>query len=133
MDRTAFYAALHARSCTLFGTSLSQGQVNTLDAIIDESARLALPISLAAYCMVTAYHDLRRRRRKPWHVQDERVDARPQDALAELRSVGDLLSARPGPLGRVFSWGGAFMSHGVAASQWKPLETKESQLQHSAT
>lgn len=58
MDRTAFYAALRARSCTLFGTSLSQGQVDTLDAIIDEADKLGLPVSHAAYCMATAYHEV---------------------------------------------------------------------------
>lgn len=58
MDRAAFYAALRSRACALFGTSLSQGQVTTLEAILDEGERLALPISHVAYCMASAYHEV---------------------------------------------------------------------------
>jgi len=58
MDRTAFFAALRGRACTLFGAALSQGQVDTLGAILDEAVSTPLPVSHVAYCMATAYHEV---------------------------------------------------------------------------
>ena len=39
MNRSAFYAALRRRSSGVFGTSLSQKQVDGLNAILDEAER----------------------------------------------------------------------------------------------
>jgi len=58
MDRTAFYAALRSRASTLFGTSLSQGQVNTLTAILDEAERRGLILTHLAYVLATPYHEV---------------------------------------------------------------------------
>lgn len=58
MDRAKFYAALRSRANTLFGTSLSQGQVNALDAMLDEASRRGLPLRHLAYVMATAYHEV---------------------------------------------------------------------------
>lgn len=39
MDRAAFYAALRSRTNTLFGTSLSQGQVDGINSLLDACER----------------------------------------------------------------------------------------------
>jgi putative chitinase len=53
MDRTAFYAHLRRRDSGVFGTSLSQKQVQGIEAILDEGDRL--PLSWLAYALATAY------------------------------------------------------------------------------
>lgn len=53
MNRAAFYAALRARNSGVFGTSLSQTQVNGVEAILD--AGEGLPLSHLAYALATAY------------------------------------------------------------------------------
>ena len=58
MDRTAFYVVLRSRASALFGTSLSQGQVNTLDAILDEAERRGLILTHLAYVLATPYHEV---------------------------------------------------------------------------
>lgn len=58
MDRAAFYAALRSRANTLFGTSLSQAQVTTLDLILDESERRGLILPYLSYALATTYHEV---------------------------------------------------------------------------
>jgi len=58
MDRAKFFAALRSRDCGLFGTSLSQGQVATLDLMIDEGERRGLPLTHLSYVMATPYHEV---------------------------------------------------------------------------
>lgn len=58
MDRAKFFAALRSRDCGLFGTSLSQGQVATLDLMIDEGERRSLPLTHLSYVMATPYHEV---------------------------------------------------------------------------
>ena len=58
MDRAKFFAALRSRDCGLFGTSLSQGQVATLDLMLDEGERRGLPLTHLAYVMATPYHEV---------------------------------------------------------------------------
>lgn len=58
MQRRDFYAALRSRGNTLFGASLSQPQVNTLDAILDEAARRGTPLKQLAYVLATTYHEV---------------------------------------------------------------------------
>ncbi|MEL8056274.1 MAG: hypothetical protein AAGK66_08975 [Pseudomonadota bacterium] len=53
MNRQAFYAALRKRDSGVFGTSLSQGQVETVEAILDAGSHL--PLSHLAYALATAY------------------------------------------------------------------------------
>ena len=55
MDKQKFFAALRKRDSGLFGTSLGKGQVEGIEAIL--SAARGLPVSYAAYCLGTAYHE----------------------------------------------------------------------------
>ena len=43
MNKTAFFAALRARDSGVFGTSLSQRQVDGIEALLDEGRHLPLP------------------------------------------------------------------------------------------
>ncbi len=54
MDRAKFYAELR-RSPVLFGKSLSQGQVESLEAMLDEGLRRRVELHQLAYIMATAY------------------------------------------------------------------------------
>jgi putative chitinase len=54
MNKAAFYAALR-KSKVLFGTSLSQAQVDTLEAILDQCAGMSVPH--VAYILATGYHE----------------------------------------------------------------------------
>ncbi len=55
MDRAAFYAALQKRDSGLFGTSLSQSQVNGLERLLKYYA--SDPIEFLAYDLATSYHE----------------------------------------------------------------------------
>ena len=55
MNRTAFYAALRQRNSGLFGTSLTQAQVDGLERLL--SAVNGRPISHASYLLGTAFHE----------------------------------------------------------------------------
>jgi putative chitinase len=54
MNKPAFYAALR-KSKAVFGTSLSQAQVDVLNAILDQCK--GMPAPHVAYIMATAYHE----------------------------------------------------------------------------
>lgn len=58
MDRAKFFAALRARDCGLFGSSLSSSQVTILDLMLDEGERRGLPLTHLAYVMATPYHEV---------------------------------------------------------------------------
>ena len=58
MDRSKFYAALRARSSGVFATSLSQGQVAGLEALLSEIQAAGLPLRQAAYVLATPYHEV---------------------------------------------------------------------------
>jgi putative chitinase len=53
VKKAAFYAALRARKSGVFGTSLSQAQVDGIEAIL--AAGSELPLSHLAYALATAY------------------------------------------------------------------------------
>ena len=55
MNRTAFYAALRKRNSGVFGTSLTQGQVRGMDAILDEAETRETPLRHLAYILATPY------------------------------------------------------------------------------
>jgi hypothetical protein len=57
MDRSRFYAALRSRANTLFGTSLSQPQVDRLEAILTRLDAKRIELAQAAYILGTAYHE----------------------------------------------------------------------------
>ncbi|CAI2936236.1 hypothetical protein [Aminobacter niigataensis] len=57
MDRSKFYAALRARSSGVFGTSLTKGQVDGAERILDEAQRRGTPLRHLAYILSTAYHE----------------------------------------------------------------------------
>lgn len=57
MNRTAFYAALRQRSSTVFGTSLSQGQVNGCETLLSEGEGRGSRLPCLAYVLATAYHE----------------------------------------------------------------------------
>ena len=54
MNRKAFFDALR-KSPDIFGCSLLQGQINVMEAILDQTA--GLPIPHVAYILATAYHE----------------------------------------------------------------------------
>lgn len=58
MDRSKFYAYLRSSKCSLFGKSLTQQQVTTLDLIIDEAIVRGMFRPHVAYVMATAYHEV---------------------------------------------------------------------------
>lgn len=58
MDRAMFFAGLRARGSGVFGTSLSQGQVDAVEAMLDEGARRGTPLRHLAYILASAYHEV---------------------------------------------------------------------------
>lgn len=59
MNPDRFFSALRARDSGLFGTSLTQAQVDGINTILAASERL--PVSHRAYLLATAYHETGRR------------------------------------------------------------------------
>lgn len=57
MDRTAFYASVRRRTSGIFGTSLSQGQVNGCNTLLEEAEKEGTPLRFLAYILATAYHE----------------------------------------------------------------------------
>jgi putative chitinase len=57
MDRSKFYASLRARGSGVFGTSLSQGQVAGIEAILDEAEKRGTMRAHLAYMLATVYHE----------------------------------------------------------------------------
>lgn len=57
MNRAAFYASVRSRTSGVFGTSLSQGQVDGTEAILNEGERRGTPLKQLAYILATAYHE----------------------------------------------------------------------------
>jgi len=55
MDRSKFYAALRRRGSTVFGTSLSAGQVEGMEGILDEAERRKSRRDDLAYMLATTY------------------------------------------------------------------------------
>lgn len=58
MDRARFYAELRKRGSGVFGSSLSQGQVDTLEMLLDEGQARGLPPPQLAYVLATVYHEV---------------------------------------------------------------------------
>lgn len=58
MQRSLFYAALRRRDSGVFGTSLSQQQVDTLELFLTEGERRKVPLHHLAYILATAYHEV---------------------------------------------------------------------------
>lgn len=57
MQRSVFYAALRRRDSGVFGTSLTQAQVNRLEAILTRLDEKRIEPAQAAYILATAYHE----------------------------------------------------------------------------
>lgn len=57
MNRSAFYASARARTSGIFGTSLTQGQVDGCEAVLNEAERRGTPLKHAAYILATDYHE----------------------------------------------------------------------------
>ncbi|MEM9700234.1 MAG: hypothetical protein AAF943_15755 [Pseudomonadota bacterium] len=55
MDRKTFFAELRKRESGVFGTSLTQGQVEGCEAILNECVRQGADLGQAAYILATAY------------------------------------------------------------------------------
>lgn len=55
MNRSAFFTRLRRRDSGIFGTSLSQGQVEGIDALLDAGA--ALPLHHMANVLAQTYHE----------------------------------------------------------------------------
>jgi len=57
MDRSRFFAALRSRGSGVFGTSISQKQVEGTELILDEAQRRGTRTNDLAYMLATAYHE----------------------------------------------------------------------------
>jgi len=57
MNRAAFYVSVRARTSAVFGTSISQSQVQGVEAILDEAEKRGTPLRQLAYILATAYHE----------------------------------------------------------------------------
>ena len=57
MDRAAFYASVRSRTSGIFGNSLSQKQVEGVEAILDEADKRGTSIFHLAAIMAEAYHE----------------------------------------------------------------------------
>lgn len=57
MNRAAFFASLRSRTSGVFGTSLSQGQVEGIEAILDEGIRRRTFKNHLAYMLATTYQE----------------------------------------------------------------------------
>jgi putative chitinase len=57
VDRTKFYAYLRRKNAGVFGTSLSQSQVEGIEAILEEARRRSTPLKHLAYILATPYHE----------------------------------------------------------------------------
>lgn len=58
MDKAKFFTALRRKDSGVFGTRLSQKQVESLEIIIDEAAKVNLPLKHLAYVLATPYHEV---------------------------------------------------------------------------
>lgn len=57
MDRSAFYASVRQRASGVFGTSLSQSQVQGVEAILDEAERRGTSLFHLAAILSEVYHE----------------------------------------------------------------------------
>lgn len=57
MDRSKFYASLRQRASGVFGTSLSQSQVDGCEALLNEGQSRGVQLRQLAYVLATAYHE----------------------------------------------------------------------------
>lgn len=55
MNRAAFFASLRSRTSGVFGASLSQAQVQGIEAILNEAERRGTPLNHLAYILATPY------------------------------------------------------------------------------
>jgi putative chitinase len=60
MHKASFYAALRRSGSGLFGTLLSQRQVDGLETLLDEALRRRTPLNDLAYILATTYHETAR-------------------------------------------------------------------------
>lgn len=57
MDKAKFFAGLRSRESGVFGTSLSQPQVEGVARIVDEGQSRGMQLRQLAYVLATAYHE----------------------------------------------------------------------------
>lgn len=57
-DRKQFFAELRKRGSGVFGTRLTQGQVEGLDAMLDEGVKRRVALRHMAYIPATSYHEV---------------------------------------------------------------------------
>ena len=79
MDRSRFYAALRRRDSGMFGTSLSQPQVDRLEAILTRLDAKRCELPQAAYILGTAYHESDR-----FHTMEEYASGAAYEGRATL-------------------------------------------------
>ena len=105
MDRAAFYASLRKRNSGVFGTSLSQTQVEGIEGILDAFADVGDGRDdTLAYALATAYHETARR------MVPVREGLAATDAGAR-RAVNDL-ARRRGPSSAVAKYAKPQPPHG---------------------
>lgn len=76
MDRARFYAALRSRDSDVFGTSLTQAQVDRLEAILTRLDAKRIELAQAAYILATAYHESDRFRTMEEYASGEAYEGR---------------------------------------------------------
>ena len=108
MNRKTFYAALRRRSSGVFGTSISQHQVDGMEGILDAFATHGDGrAKTLAYALATAYHETARR------MVPVRETLAPDDATARRR-LRKARYARPEP-----PYGHAYYGRGQVQLTWK--------------
>lgn len=83
MDREAFFAALRRRGSGVFGTSLKQGQVDGITAILDEAERRGTRTNDLAYALATVHHETARTMQPVMETLAKNVDT----AIARLEKA----------------------------------------------
>ena len=82
MDRSRFYASVRARASGVFGTSLSQGQVEKVEAVLDGIEQARVSLEQAAYILATGYHESDR-----YRVMEEYASGKAYEGRADLGNI----------------------------------------------
>ena len=108
MNRQAFFASLRRRKSGVFGTSLTQKQVDGCEVILDRA--LHLPITFTAYILATTYHETAHTM-QPVRETLAKTDAQ---AMARLESY----YRKRGSKGPVY-WRDGFFGRGFVQLTWR--------------
>lgn len=124
MDKKAFYAALRKRDNGVFGTSLSQSQVEGMEAILDECIRQSADLGQAAYILGTAYGESGRRMQPAYENMRYSAKRIPQVFSAKRRQglTPQQLAGKPELLANTVyggNWGRVNLGNAQPGDGWR--------------